>query len=191
MKKMIARCAIKLLYNKSSDEVKKLIEMDTVHKSQREFSLEFLEDRIRAFPQYRNIFEYRISSEKSNGALFKLASKALFKLYPTQKTVEIHTRSGKIGGGLWLPHRYCVINAESIGERVSVLQGVTIGADSNDGRPTIGSDVVIYPNAVVVGNITIGDHVWIGANTFVNYDVPDNSTVYAKPSECVCRDKDK
>lgn len=40
------------------------------------------------------------------------------------------------------------------------------------GVPTIGNDVWIGPNAVVVGGITIGDNVLIAANSFVNFDVP-------------------
>ncbi|MFW8602468.1 hypothetical protein ACOHYD_13425, partial [Desulfobacterota bacterium M19] len=37
--------------------------------------------------------------------------------------------------------------------------------------------VYIGAGAVILGNITIGDDVAIGANTVVNFDVPSNSTV--------------
>lgn len=39
--------------------------------------------------------------------------------------------------------------------------------------------------AVVMGNITIGDNVNIGANTTVFKDVPSNSTVVGGPSYIV------
>ena len=42
--------------------------------------------------------------------------------------------------------------------------------------------MTIYSNAVVVGNIKIGDNVKIGANTVVTKDVAENSIVYtARP----------
>lgn len=36
-------------------------------------------------------------------------------------------------------------------------------------------------NAVIVGNITIGDDVLIAANSFVNFDVPSHSIVIGNP----------
>ena len=35
----------------------------------------------------------------------------------------------------------------------------------------------IGTNSVIVGNIKIGNNVLIAPNTFVNFDVPDNSVV--------------
>ena len=49
------------------------------------------------------------------------------------------------------------------------------------GVPTIGNRVCIHSNAVVVGNIKIGDDVVIAPNAFVNFDVPDHSIVIGNP----------
>lgn len=49
------------------------------------------------------------------------------------------------------------------------------------GTPCIGDRVVICSNAMVCGNIVIGDDVLIAAGAFVNFDVPDNSVVVGNP----------
>jgi serine acetyltransferase len=53
--------------------------------------------------------------------------------------------------------------------------------------PVIGSNVAIYAGAKVLGNITIGDNVNIGANAVVVKDVPDNCTVVSVPAYIVKR----
>lgn len=71
-----------------------------------------------------------------------------------------------------------VISSEAkIGDNCVIYQHVTIGA-GKDGYPTIGNNVTIYSNTVIIGNIKIGDNTIIGACSFVNTDVPAN-TVYA------------
>lgn len=60
---------------------------------------------------------------------------------------------------------------------------VTIG--NNSGYPTILDNVRIHPGAVVVGNITIGNNVIIGANATVYKDVPDNCTVFTEHSRII------
>lgn len=45
------------------------------------------------------------------------------------------------------------------------------------GNPQIGNRVYIAAGAVIVGKIKIGNNVLIAANSFVNFDVPDNSIV--------------
>lgn len=53
------------------------------------------------------------------------------------------------------------------------------------GCPIIGDRVWIGINAVVVGNVTIGDDVMIAPNSFVNVDVPSHSVVFGNP--CVIK----
>ena len=66
-----------------------------------------------------------------------------------------------------------------------MAQGVTIGQQNrgkNEGFPTIGNEVWIGTNAVIVGNITIGDNVLIAPNSFINFDVPSNAIVMGNPA---------
>ena len=48
---------------------------------------------------------------------------------------------------------------------------------SRMGTPIIGDKVYIASGAVIVGKVKIGNNVLIAANSFVNFDVPDNSVV--------------
>lgn len=56
------------------------------------------------------------------------------------------------------------------------------------GYPTIGDNVIIFPNSVVVGRITIGSNVIIGAGSVVINDVPDNCVVAGNPAKIVSED---
>jgi serine O-acetyltransferase len=68
---------------------------------------------------------------------------------------------------------------------------VTIGQTNrgkNKGTPTIGNKVWIGTNAVIVGNIRIGDNVMIAPNAFVNISVPSNSLVIGNPASILHRE---
>lgn len=71
------------------------------------------------------------------------------------------------------------LNAESIGNHFTVYQGVTLGVDGKGGKPVIGDHVTVYTNAVICGDIHIGDYCVIGANAFVNRDMPAHSMAIA------------
>ena len=51
--------------------------------------------------------------------------------------------------------------------------------------PIIGNNVSIGSGAVVVGPITIGDNVIIGANSYVDKDVPSNVVVAGSPAKVI------
>ncbi len=89
---------------------------------------------------------------------------------------------GQVGGGLRLMHGFStIIFARSIGENCMVNQQVTIGW-ANGGEPIIGNNVWIACGAKVLGPITIGDDVIIGANAVVVKDIPSHSVVAGVPA---------
>ncbi|WP_272869425.1 serine O-acetyltransferase [Paraprevotella clara] len=55
-----------------------------------------------------------------------------------------------------------------------IFQGVIIGVGTS-GIPRIGNNVILSSGAKIIGGITIGNNVTIGANAVVTKDVPDNS----------------
>jgi len=86
-----------------------------------------------------------------------------------------------------LPHPYGIVitgNA-TIGRNVTVFQGVTIGSKRSGrraGAPVIEDDVCIFPNAVVVGQVTVGAGAVIGPCSVVVDDVPAGATVAGNPA---------
>lgn len=93
--------------------------------------------------------------------------------------------SAKIGKGIQLLHPYgIVINSTAeIGKNCTIMKGATVGNSKTGkvGSPVIGDNVYIGLNSTVVGKIKIGNNVLIAANTFVNFDVPDDSVVIGSP----------
>lgn len=80
-----------------------------------------------------------------------------------------------------MAHPYAtIINAESIGENLYINHLVTIG-EKNGKRPIIGNNVALHANCCIIGGITIGNNVVVGAGTVVTKDIPDNTTVVGAP----------
>lgn len=103
------------------------------------------------------------------------------------------TRRPQLGGGLYLGHAYNItVNPRAvIGNNCNLHKGIVIGQQNRGrlkGTPTIGNNVWIGINAVVVGNITIGDDVLIAPNSFVNRDIPSHSVVFGNP--CIIKHKE-
>lgn len=116
--------------------------------------------------------------------LYKFSKKTFIQIpYNTQ-----------IGNGFYIGHfGRIIINPEaSLGKNINIGTGVTIGQENRGerkGAPTIGNDVWIGSNAVIVGNIKIGDDVLIAPLSYVNFDVPEHSIVIGNPAKIIHKDK--
>lgn len=91
-----------------------------------------------------------------------------------------------IGKGFYLAHfgRVIIHPKSVIGYNVNVSTGVVIGTQfrgKRKGAPTIGNFVWIGANAIIVGNVNIGNNVLIAPGAYVNFDVPDGSIVIGNP----------
>ncbi len=109
--------------------------------------------------------------------------------------IEIHP-GAKIGKGLFIDHGMGVVIGETaiVGDNVLLYQGVTLGGtglEKGKRHPTIGNNVVIGGGAKVLGNITVADNSYIGANAVVIKDVPVNSTVVGVPGRITKQDGKK
>lgn len=143
--------------------------------------------RIFRSPQLR----FTVALRKAHGSKNPFLHYRLRRL--SQKTgIQIPART-KIGEGFYIGHfGRIIINPEAvIGKNVNIATGVTIGRENRGkrkGSPQIGDCVWIGTNAVVVGNIKIGNDVLIAPLSFVNFDVPDHSIVIGNPAKIISKE---
>lgn len=91
--------------------------------------------------------------------------------------------AAEFGPGLVIVHGHgLVVDAGvSAGRDCALYHGVTLGRRSlvEGESPTLGNRVTVWPGAKVLGAITLGDDVQIAANAVVIHDVPAGATVKA------------
>jgi serine O-acetyltransferase len=95
-----------------------------------------------------------------------------------------------IGRGIMLDHGTGFVAGETatIGDNVSILQGVTLGGTGKshqDRHPKIGNGVLIGAGAKILGNIRIGDCSRVGAGAVVLKEVPAHVTVAGVPARII------
>ena len=105
--------------------------------------------------------------------------------------IEIHP-AASIGRRFFIDHGMGVVIGETtiIKDDVLLYQGVTLGGTGKEHgkrHPTLMNGVVVGAGAKVLGNITIGEHVRIGAGSVVIDDVPEHSTVVGVPARIVAQ----
>ena len=174
-----------------SADLKFFMESDPAAESEHEILL--------AYPGYKAISSYRIAH-----AIHKLG----YHLQARMITEDAHSKTGidihpaaKLSSPLFIDHGTGIVVGETTisGKNLKLYQGVTLGALSlKDGskirgvkrHPTIGSNVVIYAGASILGDITIGDDVTIGSNVFITESIPSNVKVtFSKPSLVITQNK--
>jgi serine O-acetyltransferase len=105
--------------------------------------------------------------------------------------IDIHP-GAEIGREFFIDHGTGVVIGETsiIGDRVTLYQGVTLGAKSfqvdasgqlvkgQPRHPIVEDDVTIYASATVLGRVIIGRGSVIGGNVWLTHSVPPGSRVY-------------
>jgi serine O-acetyltransferase len=159
-------------------------------------SILFLTQGFWAILQYR-VANYFFSTLK----VPVLRQIVLFICLLWRKVIEITTgisipASAQIGPSFYIGHFGGVfLNAKAIlGANCNVSQGVTIGVSGQDekrGVPVLGNNIYIGANSVLVGKITIGDNVLIGACSLVTIDAPENSVLLGVPAKIISQNSSK
>ena len=148
------------------------------------------EEIIFAYPGLFAIFVYRIAHELYLRQV---------PMIPRMMTEYAHSRTGidihpgaQIGPWFFIDHGTGIVIGETtvIGSHVKLYQGVTLGAKSfavqsdgtlvkgNKRHPNIGSNVVIYAGATILGGDTyIGDNCVIGGNVWLTHSVEPGKRV--------------
>lgn len=143
------------------------------------------------YPGFYAISIYRIAN-----VLYKLKVPLIPRImteFAHEKTgIDIHA-GATIGEYFCIDHGTGIVIGETttIGNKVKIYQGVTLGAKSfkvdENGNPVkdikrhpdIGDNVVIYANATILGGDTkIGDNCVIGGNTWLTHSVESGKVVY-------------
>lgn len=117
--------------------------------------------------------------------------------YTTERLIKMGMKVGKNFGrlnGVILDPSHCWLI--EIGDDVTMAPRVHILCHDAStkkflgytkiGRVTIGNHVFIGAESVVLPGVTIGNNVVIGANSTVTHDVPDNSVVVGTPARVIC-----
>jgi serine O-acetyltransferase len=147
------------------------------------------------YPGIWAIAWYRIANKLYTKG-FKRAARVIMGLTQIVSNIDIHP-GATIGKRVFIDHGFGVVIGETtiIEDDVLIYQGVTLGGVSLEPgkrHPTIKNNVVIGAGAKVLGNIVIGEHSKIGANSVVVRDVPSCSTAIGIPAHTIekgrCKD---
>ncbi|CAN8075277.1 unnamed protein product [Agarophyton chilense] len=105
--------------------------------------------------------------------------------------VDMHP-AARIGSGVFVDHATGIVIGETavIGNNCSLLHHVTLGGTGKkhgERHPKLGEGVLVGAGATLLGNISVGDGVQIGACSLVLEDVPAHATVVGVPAKLVSR----
>ena len=135
---------------------------------------------VLTYPGLHAVWGYRIAHFLWQVKL-KLAARIYSNWIRAVTGIEIHP-AAKIGQRFFIDHGMgVVIGATAIvGDDVMIYHDVTLGArtgGTGKRHPTIGNNVVIGAGARVIGDISVGNGVKIGANMVVTKSVPASTNV--------------
>ena len=154
------------------------------------------EEVMICYPGFYAISIYRLAHELE---LLKtpLIPRIMTEFAHEKTGIDIHP-GAMVGEYFFIDHGTGIVVGETttIGDHVKLYQGVTLGArsfelDENGNpvkkikrHPDIGSHVVIYANATILGGDTvIGDGCVIGGNTWLTHSVPAGTIVSYNSTE--------
>lgn len=144
---------------------------------------------ILLYPHLKALFFYRIAHFLYNYKLYFLAH-LLTNIAKFWVGIEIHP-GAVIGDALFIDHGIGVVIGETatIGDNCIIYHGVTLGNNGKDmdgkRHPSIGNNCLIGAGAKILGPITLGDNVKVGANSVVLTNIEDNQTVVGIPGKVV------
>ena len=143
---------------------------------------------LTTYPGVHAILAHRLS-HRLWLAGWRFMARFLSFLGRTLTNVDIHP-GATIGRRFFIDHGAGVVIGETaeVGDDVTLYHGVTLGGTSwNKGKrhPTLAAGVVVGAGAKILGPISIGERVRVGANSVVVKDVPADRTVVGVPGRIV------
>jgi len=143
---------------------------------------------LTTYPGVHAILTHRLSHRLWLSG-WRFMARFLSFLGRTLTNVDIHP-GATIGRRFFIDHGACVVIGETaeVGDDVTLYHGVTLGGTSwNKGKrhPTLADGVVVGAGAKILGPISIGERVRVGANSVVVKNVPADCTVVGVPGRIV------
>ena len=178
----------------SLPQLRDLLETDVVAHYRNDPAAHNLGEVILCYPGMRAISGYRIAHRLVELDV-PLIPRMITEIGHSETGIDIHP-GARVGHSFAIDHGTgVVVGATAIlGNNVTLYQGVTLGAKNfpqeEDGslvkgiarHPILGSNVVVYANATILGRIHIGDDSTIGGNLWVTHDVPEGTKLFYKQS---------
>jgi serine O-acetyltransferase len=134
---------------------------------------------------YTFSFWMRVAKHFDDNKILRIFPKIMYLYYKRAYASDINYRAD-IGYGFCIHHVFATTFGEKvvIGNNFTMLHSVTIGG-KNGQYPKIGDDVYLGPGCCVLGDITVGNNVVVGANAVVTKDIPDNAIVVGNPGKVI------
>ncbi len=119
----------------------------------------------------------------------RLFWRLILRHYQVRYGLQIPVQTS-IGRGFRIAHFGAIVvnPAAEVGDNFNIAQGAVIGyapprrGQSEGGSPKIGNNVCVGANAIVIGNISIGDYCVIAPGAFVNQDMPPHTIALGNPA---------
>jgi serine O-acetyltransferase len=163
-----------------STDVKAIFDSDPAAKSYGEV--------IFCYPAIKAISNYRIAHELFTLEV-PLIPRIITELAHAETGIDIHP-GAQIGEYFSIDHGTGIVIGQTtiIGKKVTLYQGVTLGAKSflldEEGHPIdvprhpiLEDEVTVYSNSSILGRVTIGRGTIIGGNIWLTYSVPPHSRI--------------
>lgn len=143
------------------------------------------------YPSFWAVINHRIAHSFYKKKHFFIA-RTISQISRGLTGIEIHP-GAQIGKRFFIDHGMGVVIGETaeIGDNVMLYHGVTLGGTGKDKikrHPTVGDNVLIGAETIVLGPITIGSNTKIGAGSVVLEDIPANVTAVGSPTKIVRKD---
>jgi serine O-acetyltransferase len=143
---------------------------------------------VLCYPGLHAVWAHRVNNRLWHQG-HHLTARVISQLARNMTGIEIHP-GAEIGRRFFIDHGMGVVIGETavVGDDVTLYQGVTLGGTGKEKgkrHPTLGNHVVVGAGARVLGNISIGSYVNIGASSVVLKSMPSHVTVVGVPGRVV------
>ncbi len=163
--------------------------------------IKFIQKRDPAKPTFAEVFFayngfHAVCLHRMNNFIWHLGLHALARFFANITRIltgiEIHPEA-RIGKNVFIDHGTGVVIGQTaiVGDEVILYQGVTLGGvgrvGSIDGKrhPTVEEGAIIGAYAQVLGDVTVGSHAKVGANSVVTSDIPEGATAIGIPARVI------